>query len=274
MSVVKKYLVKPGTRVHLSQWKTQETNIAGDEKELRKKCDKLNDELMQLHQLLYAQHKYKILVIFQAMDAGGKDGTIKHVFRGLNPQGVQVESFKVPSTREFDHDYLQRVHHKTPGKGEIVIFNRSHYEDVLVPMVHDLVPPRVWHRRYRHINEFERMLSDEETVILKFFLHVSEKEQKKRLVERIKDPRKAWKFNKQDIEERQYWSKYMKAYQDAFRETSTKWAPWHIIPADDNSVRNWIVSKIIVKELKKLNMSYPPMQLSPTEIKKFCTMLA
>jgi PPK2 family polyphosphate:nucleotide phosphotransferase len=175
----------------------------------------------------------------------------------VNPQGVKVASFKVPSDIELSHDYLWRVHQKAPAKGEIVIFNRSHYEDVLVVRVHDMVPGAVWKKRYQQINDFEGMLADEGTVILKFFLCISKEEQKRRFIERIKDPEKQWKFNPNDIEERQFWDAYMQAYQDVLDKTSTKYAPWYVIPADYNWYRDLIISRIIVSQLKALKMTYP-----------------
>jgi len=195
--------------------------------------------------------------VLQAMDTGGKDGTIQHVFEGVNPQGVRVASFKAPTTEELDHDYLWRIHPPAPGKGEMVIFNRSHYEDVLVVRVHNLVPEDRWQKRYRHINEFERLLSDEGTTILKIFLHIDLETQKERLLDRINTPEKQWKFNPGDIEERKLWPDYMKAYEDALNETSTDWAPWYVVPSDHNWVRNMVVAGIIADALKKMNPQYP-----------------
>jgi PPK2 family polyphosphate:nucleotide phosphotransferase len=207
--------------------------------------------------MLYAEHKHKVLIVLQAMDSGGKDGTIRHVFDGVNPQGVKVASFKVPTKEELDHDYLWRVHEHTPGKGEIVIFNRSHYEDVLVVRVHDLVPRPVWRRRFKHIRDFERILADEGTTILKFFLHIDLEEQKERFQARLDTPHKRWKFRLGDLEERKLWDSYHKAYEDAITKTSTKWAPWYIIPANRKWYRNLVISRIIVETLEGLDMSYP-----------------
>lgn len=220
--------------------------------------EKLRQELSNLQELLYAEHKHKVLIVFQAMDTGGKDGTIRSVFEGVNPQGVNVVSFKVPSVVEMDHDYLWRVHSNVPGKGQLTVFNRSHYEDVLVVRVHNLVQPGVWKKRYEQINQFEKFLISEGTLILKFFLHIDPDEQKKRLVERIETPEKRWKFNPGDLEERKLWSDYMEAYEDVLSLTSTDWAPWYVIPANRNWYRNLSVAKIIVKNLKELNMKYPP----------------
>jgi PPK2 family polyphosphate:nucleotide phosphotransferase len=191
------------------------------------------------------------------MDTSGKDGTIRHVFEGVNPQGVQVASFKIPTTDELDHDYLWRAHACVPAKGEIVIFNRSHYEDVLIVRVHNLVPTEVWKRRYKQIRDFEKMLVEEGTTIIKFFLHISSDEQKERLQARLEDPEKRWKFNSGDLLERKRWDEYMAAYEDAIRETSTDVAPWNIVPSNQNWYRNLVVAQTIVDTLKGLKMEYP-----------------
>jgi PPK2 family polyphosphate:nucleotide phosphotransferase len=206
---------------------------------------------------LYAEHKQKVLVVLQALDTGGKDGTIRAVFEGVNPAGVKVASFKVPTAIESDHDFLWRIHQQTPGKGEIVIFNRSHYEDVLVVRVHNLVDKDVWKRRYDHINHFEKLLTDEGTTIIKIFLHISKEEQKERLQERLDIPEKNWKFSSGDLKERALWDEYQKAYEDVLKKTSTDYAPWYIIPANRNWYRNYLISSILVKKLESLNMEYP-----------------
>jgi len=229
----------------------------GKKKEAKKTFKTLRKELAVLQQKLYAEHKHKVLIILQAMDTGDKDGTIRAIFEEVNPQGVKVANFKVPSTFELDHDYLWRVHQKVPGKGEIVIFNRSHYEDVLVVRVHDLVPKEVWNKRYDHINAFEKMLADEGTTILKFYLHIDKDEQKQRFLERLTNPHKQWKFNPNDLEERKLWDQYQKAYQDALNKTSTPWAPWYAIPANHNWYRNLCISSIIVDTLRSFTMGYP-----------------
>jgi PPK2 family polyphosphate:nucleotide phosphotransferase len=222
--------------------------------------------MAEQQELLYAEHKHKILVILQAMDTGGKDSTIKKVFGPLNPQGARVVSFKKPSAQELDRDYLWRAHRQVPCKGEIVIFNRSHYEDVLVVRVHSLVPKSVWSRRFKQINEFERMLWEEGTTILKFFLHIDLDEQKKRLEERIQNPSKHWKFDDADLPERKLWPEYMKAYEDAISRTSTKWAPWYIIPANHKWYRDIVIGKIIVDTLKRLKMKYPDSKVDVSKI--------
>ncbi|MBC8105001.1 MAG: polyphosphate kinase 2 family protein, partial [Anaerolineae bacterium] len=201
--------------------------------------------------------KYAVLVVLQAMDAGGKDGTIESIFSGVNPQGCQVTSFKAPSHLELSHDYLWRVHNACPARGMIGIFNRSHYEDVLVARVKKLVPKSVWSERYHHINEFERMLADEGTTIIKFYLHISKEEQNERMKARLSDRKKRWKFNPSDIIEGKSWDDYMEAFEDAMSECSTKYAPWYVVPADDKWYRNWVVSDVIVRTMKKMDLKYP-----------------
>jgi len=252
------YRVSPGEVVNLSDCSPEDTQFfSGTKKDAEKIFDDLNKELESAQELLYAEHKHKILVVLQAMDTGGKDGVIRHVFDGVNPQGVRVANFKVPTPIELDHDYLWRVHREIPGKGEIVIFNRSQYEDVLVVRVHNLVPEKVWSKRYTQINEFERMLTKEGVTILKYFLNISKEEQKKRLLARIEDPTKQWKFRIGDLKERELWENYQKAYEDVLRNTSTEWAPWYIVPSNKKWYRNLVVASILVKQLKKLEMHYP-----------------
>ena len=254
-----RYRVKPGAKIDLSQRDPNDTSaFAGKKQDAKQELVALNRRLEELQELLYAQGKHKMLVVLQAMDAGGKDGTIRHVFDGVNPQGVRVTSFKVPTRRELAHDYLWRVHRQVPGRGEIMIFNRSHYEDVLVVRVHNLVSPEVWSHRYDHINDFERMLCDEGVTIRKFYLHIDRDEQKERFQARLDEPDKHWKFSAADLAERKRWPDYMKAYQDVLGKTSTKWAPWYIVPANRKWYRNLVVSTIIVETLEGLNMTYPP----------------
>jgi PPK2 family polyphosphate:nucleotide phosphotransferase len=256
-----KYRVKPGSHVNLGEWDADDTSaFKGDKDRAEKVIADLTNRLEALQELLYAEHKHKVLIVLQAMDTGGKDGTIRHVFEGVNPQGVKVASFGVPTPRELAHDYLWRVHQCMPGNGEIVIFNRSHYEDVLVVRVHNLVPPGVWQRRYAQINEFERIMAEEGTTILKFYLHISRDEQKKRLQERLDDPDKRWKFKLSDVKERQFWPDYIQAYADALSKTSAEWAPWYIVPADHKWYRNLVVGSVIVTTLEELKMSYPPLE--------------
>ena len=199
-----------------------------------------------------------MLIVVQAMDTGGKDGAIEHVFSGVNPQGCDVTSFKQPTHVEAAHDFLWRVHAAAPRQGMIGIFNRSHYEDVLVVRVHDLVPKHVWSKRYEHINRFEQLLTDSGTTVIKFFLHISKGEQKDRLQSRLDDPKKHWKFDPGDLKERAHWDDYQSAYEDVLRKCSTAAAPWYIVPSDHKWFRNWVISDTIVRTLRKLNPQYPP----------------
>lgn len=254
---MERYRVKPGQRVDLAEWDPEDKGDFDDKKPAEAETAKLNDQLEELQELLYAENKHKLLIVLQAMDTGGKDGVIRHVFDGVNPVGVRVASFKVPTPIELNHDYLWRIHQQTPGRGEMVIFNRSHYEDVLVVRVHNLAPPEVWGRRFDHINHFEQLLSDEGATILKFYLHISKEEQKQRLQERLDQPDKRWKFAKGDLAERKRWLDYMQAYEEMLGKTSTAWAPWFIIPANRKWYRDWLISKIIVSTLNGLDMRYP-----------------
>jgi PPK2 family polyphosphate:nucleotide phosphotransferase len=252
------YRVKPGHKIKLGDYDPEDkTQFSGNKKDARARQAELVQKLGELQEVLYAEHKHKVLVVLQALDTGGKDGTTRAVFSGINPQGVRVASFKVPTPEELDHDYLWRIHAQVPGKGELAIFNRSHYEDVLVVRVHNLVPEAVWRKRYAQIRDFERMLAEEGTTILKFYLNISKDEQKKRLQERLDDPKKHWKFNPGDLKERALWDDYASAYQDAINETSTKWAPWYVIPANHNWYRNLVVTSVIVQALEGLKLRYP-----------------
>jgi len=255
---LKEYRIRDGRNFRIDDFDPDDTSLLpGGKKEAEAKAKAIEDDLDDLQDVMYAEHKHKLLIVLQGMDTSGKDGTIRHVMSGFNPQGVQVVSFKKPTDVELAHDFLWRVHPHVPGSGEISIFNRSHYEDVLVVRVHELVPQRLWRHRYRHINEFERMLAEHDTVILKFFLHISAGEQKKRLRERLDVPEKRWKFAVGDIEERKLWADYQQAYEDAIRKTATKWAPWYIIPANAKWYRNYLVASILRSTLKKLKMKYP-----------------
>jgi len=255
---MKRYRVKSGEKVDLSDYDpSDDSGFQGGKELAHNELLKLTQELIALQELLYAEHRHKVLIVLQAMDTGGKDGTISHVFEGVNPQGVRVASFKEPTPVEMDHDYLWRVHQQMPAKGEIVIFNRSHYEDVLIVRVHKLIPPEVWKQRYEQINAFEKMLSEEGTTILKFFLNISPDEQKQRLLDRLKDKTKQWKFNPGDLKERQLWKKYMHAYEDVLSQTSTDYAPWYIVPGNRKWYRDWVVTTTIIDALKGLDMKYP-----------------
>ena len=217
----------------------------------------LNDRLEELQELLWAQGTERVLVVLQAMDAGGKDGTIKHVFDGVNPSGVKVASFKKPSAEELAHDYLWRIHDQVPADGELVIFNRSHYEDVLVVRVENLVPREQWERRYDHIRNFEQMLADEGTTIVKLFLHISKDEQRERLQDRLDRPEKHWKFDPADLGPRSKWAEYQQAFEAALSRTSTASAPWYVIPANRKWFRNLVISEILVQTLQGLDMTFP-----------------
>lgn len=256
-----KFRIKPGSKVRLEEWDSDEHELAelgvDDKNEAKEALEALNRELESLQELLYAEHRHPVLIVLQGMDTSGKDGTIRHVFEGVNPQGVRVANFKVPTPIELDHDYLWRVHAQMPARGEMVIFNRSHYEDVLVVRVHDLVPKEVWSRRYEQINHFERLLAEEGTIILKFFLHISPEEQKRRLQARLDDPTKQWKFRLGDLKERKLWADYIKAYEEALSKTSTDWAPWYVVPSDRKWFRNLVIASTIAARLQSLKMSYP-----------------
>jgi PPK2 family polyphosphate:nucleotide phosphotransferase len=255
---MKSFQLKPGHKVSLKDFDPADTaEFDGGKKEGEAAVQALLQELDTLQELLYAEHQRKVLIVLQALDTGGKDGTIRRVFEGVNPQGVRVASFKAPTAAEADHDYLWRIHQQAPGKGEIVIFNRSHYEDVLVVRVHKLVAPAIWQRRYDRINDFEKMLSEEGMLIMKFFLHISAEEQKQRLRARLTDKTKRWKYNPADLQERAFWSQYTEAYEDALSKTTTDYAPWTIVPADHKWYRDWVVASAIINGLKGLNMEYP-----------------
>jgi PPK2 family polyphosphate:nucleotide phosphotransferase len=255
---MERYKIKPKQKINLDKWDPGDTSgYDGDKGDGKGRLEELNDELEELQELLYAENKHKLLVVLQALDTGGKDGTIRHVFEGVNPQGVRVASFKVPTPEELAHDYLWRVHKQTPATGEIVIFNRSHYEDVLVVRVHKLVPEEVWSRRYEQINAFERLLAEEGTTILKFYLHIDLEEQKERLQARLDEPHKRWKFSLGDLKERALWPEYQKAYEAVLTKTSTAWAPWYIVPANKKWYRNLVIASVLVDTLKGLKMSYP-----------------
>ena len=254
----KRYIVEPGSKVRLGKIDPGDTSgFEGSKGEGEKAIDSILRKLDPLQELLYAEHKHRLLVVLQGMDSSGKDGTIRRVFEGVNPEGVRVAHFGKPSTQELDHDYLWRAHLQVPAKGEIVIFNRSHYESVLVERVHELVPEKVWSKRYRQIVDFERMLNEEGTTILKFFLHIDKKEQAKRFQDRLKDPTKHWKFSYLDYNERAYWKDYTSAYEEALERTSTDEAPWYIVPSNHSWFRDLVVAQTIVKTLDDLDMKYP-----------------
>jgi PPK2 family polyphosphate:nucleotide phosphotransferase len=250
--------VRPGSRVRLRPKDADDTRGFPDGKdEAQKETERLRERLSELQEKLFADHRHRLLLVLQGMDTAGKDGTIRRVFEGVNPQGVRVASFRGPSDEELSHDFLWRVHARLPARGEIVIFNRSHYEDVLIVRVHRLVPRSVWSRRYAEINEFERMLVQEGTTVLKVYLHIDRIEQRRRLRERLRDPTKHWKFSLSDIEEGRRWAQYRRAYEEAIARTSTTWAPWYIVPANRRWYRDLLVSRLLVDALERLPLKYP-----------------
>lgn len=253
---MEQYRISPDTTVDLSALNPRyEGEI--EKKPGKQQLKEQGKTLRDLQELLFAEHRQKLLVVLQGIDTSGKDSTIRHVFGDVNPQGTKVVNFKVPTRKELDHDYLWRVHPHTPGNGEIMIFNRSHYEDVLVVRVHQLVPQSVWEKRYDHINAFERLLADEGTTILKFFLHVSKQEQAERFLARLDRPHKRWKFNPDDLKEREHWDDYTAAFEDMLSRTSKPWAPWYVVPSDRKWYRNLVVASVVVDKLNELGMHFP-----------------
>jgi PPK2 family polyphosphate:nucleotide phosphotransferase len=260
-------MVSPGSVLDLDNIDPSATPGYGNKNEAEPKLQKNLDRLSVLQYRLYAENKRTLLVVLQGIDAAGKDGTIRHVAKGLNPQGCRVVSFKVPAGEEVQHDYLWRVHKQVPPYGQIGIFNRSHYEDVLVVRVHNLVPKSVWSLRYEQINYFEKMLAENQVVILKFFLYISKDEQKKRFEERLRDPEKNWKFSEDDLKERKYWPQYIEAFEEAISRCSTPWAPWYVIPANRKWFRNLAVAQIIRDKLEEMNLQLPPAAKNIKKIK-------
>ncbi len=248
--------------VKLDDIDPDDTSLADGKSEAVQALDRLATKLDELQELLFAGQTHKLLVVLQGMDTSGKDGTVRHVMRGVSPQSVRVTSFKKPTAEELAHDYLWRIHAAVPSNGEIVIFNRSHYEDVLVVRVHELVAKSVWKKRYGQIRDFEEMLVESGVTVLKFFLHISKEEQRKRLEARLADSKKRWKFQHGDIEERKRWDDYQQAYEDAIGRTATKHAPWIIVPANAKWYRNWLIASTLVDTLEKLDMQYPAPDLS------------
>jgi PPK2 family polyphosphate:nucleotide phosphotransferase len=257
--------VRPGRRVRLAALDPADTSaFHGPKKRALADSEKLAAKLGSLQELLYAVHGPSVLVVLQGLDTAGKDGTIRHVFDAVNPQGVRVASFKIPTPIERDHDFLWRVHAHTPGRGEITIFNRSHYEDVLAARVHHLVPKHVWKARYRSINAFERNLTHEGTIVIKFLLHISLAEQRRRLEARLADPTKHWKFSAGDLAERPLAPEYEAAFEEMLSKTSTPWAPWYVVPSDKKWFRDWAISSILVEAVERLDLTWPSL---PPEFK-------
>jgi PPK2 family polyphosphate:nucleotide phosphotransferase len=254
---IKELMVKPGKKVRLGQYDPDETLGWDKGRKTKENLEKSLQKLDSLQYLLYAERKRALLVVLQALDAGGKDGTIRHVMSGVNPQGCSVTSFKAPSSEEAAHDFLWRIHKAVPKHGDIGIFNRSHYEDVLVVRVHNLAPKEVWSTRFDQINQFEGMLARNNVKILKFFLHISKDEQKKRFMQRIDDPDRRWKISLADFQERKFWDEYTNAYEDALTKCSTEDAPWFIIPSNKKWFRNLAVSHVIAETLENMQMKFP-----------------
>jgi PPK2 family polyphosphate:nucleotide phosphotransferase len=250
-------VVRPGQSVKLGQIDPDDTGKFKDKNDARELLKSNIERMAELQNVLYAEGKHALLIVLQAMDAGGKDGTIRSIMSGVNPQGVHVTSFKKPTDEELSHDFLWRIHKAVPPQGMIGIFNRSHYEDVLVVRVHNLVPKSVWQKRYDHINHFEQLLVDSGVMILKFYLHISKQEQQKRFQARLDKPHKRWKFNRGDLAERALWVDYMDAFASVFKRCSTGVAPWHIVPANKKWYRNLVISEKIVETLEGLNLKYP-----------------
>lgn len=268
MNYAELFQVKPGSKVKLEKidpyFAAKYENKAAADAKLEKYTQKLRD----LQYLLYAEGQRSLLICLQGLDTSGKDGSINHVLGAMNPQGTRVHGFKAPSREEAAHDFLWRIEQRTPAKGEVVIFNRSHYEDVLVVRVHNLVPDKVWSKRYDLINAFEKSLAANGTHILKFFLHISKDEQLRRFKQRLDDPQRRWKISEADYEERKFWKDYQEAYQDALSQTSTKHAPWFVIPANHKWFRNLLISQIVAESLESLEMKFPEPTVNIKDIKR------
>lgn len=263
----KRYIVAPGSKPRLNQIDPSDQVLFPEGKARgRDHLEQLSKELAILQRRLYVERKWRVLLVFQGMDTSGKNGTVRNVFHATDPHAVHVASFGKPTAMELAHDYLWRVHQRCPARGEIVIFDRSHYEDVTAVRVNKLAPESVWRKRFQHINDFEKMLADEDTVILKFFLHIDRDEQKKRLQARLDDPEKQWKFDESDLVARANWDQYMRAYEEVFARTSTSHAPWFIIPANRKWYRNLAVSQIVVEKLRQLEPGYPQISYDPAKI--------
>ncbi len=257
MTLSHRLRVKPGATLRLADIDPADTRGFEKGPALEAELAKHIARLDELQYLMYAEHQRALLVVLQGMDASGKDGTIRHVITGLNPQGCRVTPFKAPTPEELAHDFLWRVHQAVPGKGDVAIFNRSHYEEVLTVRVHKLVPAHVWKRRYHQINDFERYLAANDVVIVKIFLHISKDEQKRRLERRLEDPTRQWKVSLSDFADRKRWQEYARAHEDAITQCNTKEAPWFVVPADKKWFRNLAVSQILVETLESLDMRFP-----------------
>ena len=267
MDPTKLFSIKPGSKVSIKAFDPGSTAEFKDKDAAARAIDDNTAKCLELQTKLYAENQRAVLLVLQGMDTSGKDGTILHVMKGLNPAACRVETFKRPTEEELDHDYLWRIHQVCPRRGEITVFNRSHYEDVLVVRVHNIVPKDVWSKRYEQINAFEKLLTDCGTTIVKCFLHISKDEQKERLEARLKDPTKNWKFEEGDLKERSFWDQYMEAYEAVLEKTSTEHAPWHVIPANKKWFRNLCVSQLLVQTLSQLNPKIPKAKLDVSKVK-------
>ena len=264
----KKYRIEPGTIIDLETFDAAAEPVDLDRKDAEQRFTLLTEKLRDLQHLMYAEGKNSLLIVLQGRDAAGKDGTIRRVFGPMNPQGCRVTSFKVPSKEEAAHDFLWRCHKAVPRRGQVAIFNRSHYEDVLVVRVHDLVPRSVWSKRYDHINAFERLLADNGTLILKFYLHIDREEQLERFGKRIDNPKKNWKISNADYSERPHWESYTDAFEDALSKCSTEHAPWFVIPANRKWSRNLVIAEIVADAMEGLHMRYPEPTVDMDEIRR------
>ncbi len=263
------YRVKPGQKLDISKLDPDgDSSVVLKKSSSKDETKKLAKKLNSLQEMLFAVHKHKLMIVLQAMDTGGKDGVIRRIFEGINPSGVRVAHFRQPSQEEKDHGFLWRAYRQIPEDGELVIFNRSHYEGVLVERVHNIVPKPIWEKRYGEINEFENIITEENVTVVKFFLHISAEEQKKRIEERLADPTKEWKFSADDLLERKHWNEYMKAYEAVLNNTSTEHSPWYVVPSNHRWLRDLIVSTVIVETLERFDMKYPklPENLGPVKI--------
>lgn len=263
-----KFVVKPGSKFKIANVDPDHTAGFANKKAAEEKLAENREKLAKLQYKLYSENQQSLLIVLQAMDAGGKDGTINHVLAPMNPQGCRVQGFKAPNPVEKAHDFLWRIHHNAPKKGEVVIFNRSHYEDVLVARVHQLVPKEVWKQRFEFINDFEKLLAANGTRIVKFYLHISKDEQLKRFLSRLDVPEKDWKISENDYTERQYWDEYMDAFEDAISKCSTRHAPWYVIPSNNKWFRNLAVSEILVETMESMNMKIPEPTVDIEEIRR------
>jgi PPK2 family polyphosphate:nucleotide phosphotransferase len=261
-----RYRVEPGERIALEQLDPADTGDLRGGEEVETEYAGVAEQIAALQERLFAEEKRSLLIVLQGIDAAGKDGTVKHVLRGTNPSGVRVHSFKEPSSEELAHDFLWRYHQATPADGMIGVFNRSHYEDVLVVRVKDLAPEALWRSRYDSINDFERMLVREGTTILKFFLHISKEEQLEKFRERLDRPEKYWKWSANDMKERARWEAYQQAYEDAVNATSTPWAPWYVVPADRRWFRNYVIARVLLGALTAMDPQFPE---PPEDVKRF-----